>query len=101
MYTLTARLHVGEEAGVRLLVAVEVGVRHRAQHRVVRARLACNTSTAEQLISMCVIILLAFSQYLGSAQDNNPAKGFWLFTIGCLPDDRVGRNLLLVSLLLS
>lgn len=35
---LAACIHVGEEARIRLIVAVELGVGHLAQHRVVRAR---------------------------------------------------------------
>jgi len=42
---LAPRLHVREEARVRLLVAVEVGVRHHPQHRVVRAGPTCNTTS--------------------------------------------------------
>lgn len=38
---LAARLHVGEEARVGLVIAVELGVRHLAQDGVVRARPTC------------------------------------------------------------
>jgi len=39
---LAPGVHVREEARVRLVVAIEVCVRHHGQNRVVRARLACN-----------------------------------------------------------
>jgi len=42
---LTPRLHVGEEAGERLIVAVEVRVGHPPQHRIIRAWPTCNRKT--------------------------------------------------------
>jgi len=39
---LAPGVHVREESRVRLVVAIEVRVRHYGQHRVVRARFACN-----------------------------------------------------------
>lgn len=39
---LAAGVHVREEPRVRLVVAIEVRVRHHGQHGVVRARFTCN-----------------------------------------------------------
>lgn len=39
---LTPGVHVREEARVRLVVAIEVCVRHHGQYRIVRARFTCN-----------------------------------------------------------
>lgn len=41
---LAARVHVREEAGVRLVLAVEVRVGNHGQHGIVGTRSSCNTS---------------------------------------------------------
>lgn len=52
---LAPGVHVREEARVRLVVAIEVRVRHHGQHRVVRARFACNGD--EVLVSLDFLVL--------------------------------------------
>lgn len=42
MPRLAPRLHVREEARIRLVVAVEIRVRHLAQHRIIGASSTCN-----------------------------------------------------------
>lgn len=47
MPRLASRLHVREEARIRLVVAVEIRVRHLAQHRIIGAGSTCNETFRE------------------------------------------------------
>jgi len=53
---LTPGVHVREESRIRLVVAIEVRVRHHGQHGIVRARFACNNGD-ETLINLNFLVL--------------------------------------------
>lgn len=55
---LTPCVHIREKSWVRLVVAVEVRVRHHGQYRVVRARFACIYKENKNIIKFDVKVVI-------------------------------------------